>query len=325
MTIGTPLYMSPEQVRGEQLDCRSDIYGLGSTLYHLITGVTPFTGSSPGAIMSAHLTETIPDPADRVPSLSKATRQLVMTAMAKGVEQRYLTFEGFIQACANALNGSEHKSSNMPRLLRKPMVLKNPVKRSGEFSADGVDLNAPKEHITGTIRRPATSVNSVNSGAPPSTPARASNSPAALAPVAPTTQPTHQPSTAKTRLPGADPLDPLSPAAKTSTPAVKSPTSGHSNRMTAVDTAAISNAGNSPLTAKNSLSSATSSATSPARNSSAATASSADLHLPMATDPATSSAAFLDQPASPGIGLLPWVVLGFAFIALLIYVALLFL
>ena len=316
MTIGTPLYMSPEQVRGEQLDCRSDIYGLGSTLYHLITGVTPFTGSSPGAIMSAHLTEAIPDPADRVPSLSKATRQLVMTAMAKGIEQRYLTFEGFIQACDAALNGSEHKSSTMPRLLRKPMVLKNPVKRSGEFSAEGVDLNSPKaatppkEHITGAIRRPSAPTSAT---APLSTLARVSN-PLTSGPSA------TEPSTAKTRAPGAVNPANLSPNVKPTTATVKSPTARHSNRMNAVDTSAISGAGQSPLTAKLSRTQPTS----PPRNNAAVNASSSDISMPMAPDPATSSAAFVEQPASPGIGLLPWVVLGFASIALLIYIALLF-
>ena len=82
MTIGTPLYMSPEQIRGERIDCRSDIYGLGATLYHLLTGVTPFAGTSPGAIMSAHLTQPVPDPQSRVPGLSQRTRDLVMMCMA---------------------------------------------------------------------------------------------------------------------------------------------------------------------------------------------------------------------------------------------------
>jgi serine/threonine-protein kinase len=124
MTIGTPLYMSPEQVRGESLDCRSDIYGLGATLYHLLTGSTPFTGNSPGSIMSAHLTEPVPDPSSKVPSLSDATRRIVMTAMAKTAGERFLTHEALIGACSEAITALAGKGDGAPRLLRKPLVLK---------------------------------------------------------------------------------------------------------------------------------------------------------------------------------------------------------
>lgn len=129
MTIGTPLYMSPEQIRGEELDCRSDIYGLAATMYHLLTGVTPFTGNSPGAIMSAHLTQPAPDPGDRVPGLHAMTRQLVMTGMAKKTDERFLTHEGFIAAIKAVLLDLTGKQGTVPRLLRKPLVLKNVKKK----------------------------------------------------------------------------------------------------------------------------------------------------------------------------------------------------
>jgi serine/threonine protein kinase len=122
MTIGTPLYMSPEQVRGEKLDCRSDIYSLGATMYHLLTGSTPFDGTSPGAIMSAHLTEPVPDPGKLVPSLHPQTRQLVMMAMAKKPDHRFTTHEAFIKAMKKAQDEIGQRITL--KLLRKPMVLK---------------------------------------------------------------------------------------------------------------------------------------------------------------------------------------------------------
>jgi serine/threonine protein kinase len=132
MTIGTPLYMSPEQVRGEKLDCRSDIYGLGATLYHLLTGLTPFTGTSPGSIMSAHLTEPVPDPGERVPSLHQATRDLVRMCMAKDAKDRFLTFEALCQAIDQALSTCGGKSGSNLRLLRKPLVLNKPQRKAAE-------------------------------------------------------------------------------------------------------------------------------------------------------------------------------------------------
>lgn len=123
MTIGTPLYMSPEQVRGEKLDCRSDIYGLGATTFHLLTGMPPFRGTSPGAIMSAHLTQPVPDPGTLVPGLSASVRRLVMTAMAKGVNERYITFDAFLKACDACLDQAREKHGGSIKLLRKPLVI----------------------------------------------------------------------------------------------------------------------------------------------------------------------------------------------------------
>ncbi len=171
MTIGTPLYMSPEQVRGEKLDCRSDIYGLGATLFHLITGFTPFTGTSPGSIMSAHLTEPVPDPGSRVPSLTKATRALVMMAMAKDINQRFLTFEGMVKAIEEALVECGTKGTGTLRLLRKPLVLNKPQARKQppsdrvskvEPAAEAVPASAPADPAGMQPRRAAT--DSVRSG-----------------------------------------------------------------------------------------------------------------------------------------------------------------
>jgi serine/threonine-protein kinase len=60
MTIGTMQYISPEAIEGELVDNRSDIYSLGCTAFHLLTGQPPFTGNSIAATMSAHLTKPVP-------------------------------------------------------------------------------------------------------------------------------------------------------------------------------------------------------------------------------------------------------------------------
>jgi serine/threonine-protein kinase len=65
VALGTPHYISPEQARGEKdLDGRADIYSLGATLYHLVTGQTPFEGATPAIIMTKHLNEQLANPRD---------------------------------------------------------------------------------------------------------------------------------------------------------------------------------------------------------------------------------------------------------------------
>ncbi|MFW5882725.1 MAG: serine/threonine-protein kinase, partial [Planctomycetota bacterium] len=126
MTMGTPAYMSPEQIQARtDLDCRSDIYALGATLYHLLTGQPPFSGSSAMMVMSAHMTEPVPDPSRLVPSLNPTTARLVTTALAKDRDQRYGSHAAFLNACRQAMEAIGMNTNEQMRLLRKPMVLKH--------------------------------------------------------------------------------------------------------------------------------------------------------------------------------------------------------
>lgn len=90
---GTPAYMSPEQVRGEQLDPRSDIFALGIVLYEMITGTHPFSRSSSIETLHAILTES-PQPIVRlVPKLPVRLESIVGRLLAKEKHQRYETLE----------------------------------------------------------------------------------------------------------------------------------------------------------------------------------------------------------------------------------------
>jgi serine/threonine-protein kinase len=89
--IGTPYYMAPEQVRGENLDARADIYSLGATLYRVLTGEPPFDAPSPMSVLTKHLTDEVVPPRDRAPgrALPPDADRIVLRAMAKAVEDRY--------------------------------------------------------------------------------------------------------------------------------------------------------------------------------------------------------------------------------------------
>jgi serine/threonine-protein kinase len=89
--IGTPYYMSPEQVRSEGVDHRTDLYSLGATLYRVITGEFPFDGNSPMGIMSKHLTDDLVLPSERRPGLAlpEEVDRVILRAMARDPGRRY--------------------------------------------------------------------------------------------------------------------------------------------------------------------------------------------------------------------------------------------
>jgi serine/threonine-protein kinase len=91
VTMGTPLYMSPEQVQGLPLDARTDIYSLGVTCYHLLAGHPPFRGDSPFDVALQHI-NTPPAPLGTVrPDLPPELCAVIHKMMAKQPEQRYQT------------------------------------------------------------------------------------------------------------------------------------------------------------------------------------------------------------------------------------------
>jgi serine/threonine-protein kinase len=88
--VGTPLYFSPEQARGEKdVDIRADIYALGATLYHLVTGRPPVEGSSLGEIIMKHLNGRVTPPDELNPALSDGCVALIERMMARERKDRY--------------------------------------------------------------------------------------------------------------------------------------------------------------------------------------------------------------------------------------------
>jgi len=112
-TMGSLYYMSPEQVRGEVVDHRSDVYSVGVSLYEMVTGQRPFQSDSDVAIMAAHLQQMPKPPIELRPGLPKALSDDIMTAMAKNPAQRFQSADTF-RAALKTVGTSEHFAKSGP-------------------------------------------------------------------------------------------------------------------------------------------------------------------------------------------------------------------
>ncbi len=114
-THGTPHYMSPEQARGqENLDIRSDIYSLGATLYHMLTGDVPFDGASAAVILLKHISEEAPSIRRLKPGISEASQDLIRRMMAKKPEHRHQTPEELASDIDRILEGGRPAAWKVP-------------------------------------------------------------------------------------------------------------------------------------------------------------------------------------------------------------------
>ncbi len=101
--VGTPLFASPEQLKGERLDVRTDIYSLAATLYYLLTGRAPFQHASGASVIARVVTEPPPSPRTLRPEISTALEQVVLRGLERQREKRLQSLEEFREALAALL------------------------------------------------------------------------------------------------------------------------------------------------------------------------------------------------------------------------------
>ena len=94
--IGTPYYLAPEQVARESIDLRTDIYGLGATLFHAMAGVPPFPGTEVKAVMAARLSHPAPDLWSLRQDIHTETAAVIARMLQRDPAQRYATYESLL-------------------------------------------------------------------------------------------------------------------------------------------------------------------------------------------------------------------------------------
>ena len=141
-TIGTVAYMSPEQVRAEELDPRTDLFAFGSVLYEMSTGGLAFPGSSSGVISEAILNRTPTPPSVANPTIPPKLEEVIFKAIEKEREYRYQTaaeLRGDLKRIKRSLDTSRVRAGNVTAPLlgttEPPVVETAPPRKRALFTA----------------------------------------------------------------------------------------------------------------------------------------------------------------------------------------------
>ncbi len=133
MMIGTPDYMSPEQVEGKPVDQRSDIYATGVILFEMLTGATPFQGETALSIAMMHVREKPPNPRDLNPQISLELSRLILKCLEKDRAKRCQSAEELNEALARLEAGMPGTDRAIP--WGRPSTAKETIKRKSGMKA----------------------------------------------------------------------------------------------------------------------------------------------------------------------------------------------
>ncbi|RMH14298.1 MAG: serine/threonine protein kinase [Planctomycetota bacterium] len=129
--FGTPYYISPEQIRGEMnIGPPADIYSLGATMYHMVTGTVPFEGKNPSAVMHKHLKAELVPPDHVNPKLSAGISEIIEMMMAKKPENRYQTCTDLLVDLRAVIKGEN------PPIAHKEIVAQDDLAQLAALEAE---------------------------------------------------------------------------------------------------------------------------------------------------------------------------------------------
>ncbi|NCF64342.1 MAG: protein kinase [Chloroflexi bacterium] len=128
--LGTPQYMSPEQLDGKEIDGRSDIYSLGVVLYEMLSGTRPYDDESEGRVIAMHYTLPVPNIAEANPILPPGLQPIINKAMAKDPAERY-TSVSELTAAVSAIAAARFTPRPEPEPITRPVPVDDSAKSGG--------------------------------------------------------------------------------------------------------------------------------------------------------------------------------------------------
>ncbi len=146
--VGTPHYMSPEQAKGEKIDGRADIYGLGATFYHLLAGEPPFDGPTAATVMLKHLTDDVPNPQDVQADIPDGVVALLWKMMARNPAERYSDCDALLTDLHRVMSGQDPisvgSSDSMEQVERVEQVARVVAEKPARASGAGIGIAASR-------------------------------------------------------------------------------------------------------------------------------------------------------------------------------------
>ncbi len=168
--VGTAMYMSPEQIKGEQPDRRTDIYSLGVTLFEMVGGHPPFEADSAMTLMMMHINDPVPNPKKLNPDVPDSLVAIINKALAKDPNDRYQTAAQMAAALRNALAG---RAAGPVPSAKSTMVEETPTMMKSGKATTVEPVATPRGTVVESSPKPAykgTMVESAPQQTPYSTP-----------------------------------------------------------------------------------------------------------------------------------------------------------
>lgn len=180
--MGTARYMSPEQIKGERVDERTDLYSLGVMLFEMASGRAPFEADSAMTVMMMHVNDPVPDLSNLRPDVPLGLKRIINKALAKNQNERFQKAGALAEALRN-IGTFEQTAAADPTVVETPEQVQRPA-TADDPKATVVE---PVEPVTPTPSSPQPGpapAGTATGGAPPTTPPGGERSPATAPPPA---------------------------------------------------------------------------------------------------------------------------------------------
>ena len=140
--LGTPAYMSPEQIDGRKVDHRADLYSLGVSLYYMATGKKPFEGTTPMEVLLKHMSERLVPPTQVNPRIPRPLGQVIERLMAKDLANRYESAEALVKDLEEIAHGGK------PRVV---VAMEDYIQRMEELARAEVEPVKTRHPMTAAV------------------------------------------------------------------------------------------------------------------------------------------------------------------------------